>query len=823
MSSTTQPGGPRESSAPPEAPLAGVRVVDLADRHSETCGRILADLGADVIRVEGPGGGSSRRREPLVDGESLAFATRNANKRGIVLDLDDGRDRERLLDLVATADVLIETEAPGRMRARGLDAPALLARNPRLVAASITDFGQDGPYRDWVGTQSVHLALAGLLSRSGTPTGEPLVPPGFLAYESAAVQATWAILVAYAHTLETGRGQAVDVSVFEALAQAVDPGYGIGGSAAGGVTASELPRTRPDAGYRYPIFPCADGHVRICLLSPGQWRGMFRWLGEPEEFADPSYDRTGVRFRAWSRISPYIAALFADRTRAELVEQGQALGIPVAGLDAPGEILASEHFAARGAFVDAEVAPGVSGRLPAGFFEVDGARMGFRTRAPELGEHQDDVLPARAPARETGGPDDGEPLAEDAAAARRPLAGLRVLDLGVIVLGAEVSRMLADQGAEVIKIESRSHPDGSRQSLTGEAMTASFAWGHRNKVGLGLDLRTPEGHDLFLRLVERSDVVVSNFKPGTLEKLGLGYDVLRERNPEIVVADSSALGRSGPSSRRMGYGPLVRASTGLTGLWRYPGADTFNDSITIHPDHTAARVVAIGVLARLLRRRRTGTGGTVSVSQAEVILTQMADSFLLESLRPGAFVPQGNGVDGGAPSGVHPCAGDDEWCVVTIRDDVDWRAFATATGRPELAEHPDFATAAARAERREAVDGIITAWTREHPPRQAMTLLQEHGVPAGFMQRVAEYPEDPQLAARGFFHELTQPGLAEPIPTEARPARFGLVPDPPLQPAPMPGEHTREVCARVLGLEASEIEDLMARGVLQETPAAVHA
>ncbi|RAY16174.1 CoA transferase [Actinomadura craniellae] len=799
-------------------PLAGLRVVDMADGGAETCGRYLADLGADVIRVEPPGGAPSRRRQPRHGGVSLHFATRNANKRGVAVDLGEPSGRDRLRDLVDAADIFIETERPGRLDRLGLGAPALLARRPELVVVSITDFGQTGPYRDWAATDWTHLAMGGVLARSGIPGRPPLLPPGSLAYEAAGVQAAWAALLAYAGRLDTGGGDHVDCSVHEMTVQALDPGFGIGGSATGGMTASQLPRGRPRPGLLYPIFPCADGHVRICLLSRRQWRGMFTWLGEPAEFAGPEFDTLRARYKAARRLYPLIGALFEHRNREELVARGQRLGVPIAALLTPGEVLASDHFLARGGLVDAEVAPGLHGRVPAGYVEVNGIRAGFRYRAPQVGEHDGAGFGA-------GFAPDARPGAAPAAPAgpRRPLAGLRVLDLGVIVVGAELGRLFADQGAEVIKIENRAHPDGSRQSATGAELTPSFVWGHRNKLSCGIDLRSAAGAEVFRRLVAESDVVLSNFKPGTLESLGLGPEALRRINPRLVVADSSALGATGPWSRQMGYGPLVRAVAGLTGLWRDPevpdGEDGFCDGITVYPDHVAARVGATAVLAVLIARRRTGAGGTVSVSQAETILVQLAESFLRESLEPGSFRPRGNAGEWDAPQGVYPCAGDDEWCVVTVRDDADWRRLCSAIERPDLRDDPRLATSAGRVAHRELIDAAVGGWTAAHPPRAAAAHLQSAGVPAGMMQRITEYAADPHLAARRFFRELHQPQFDAPLPTENGPATFRDVADPELRPAPLAGEHTREVCTKVLGMPAAEIDALVVAGALEEPPA----
>ncbi|MEU7740871.1 CoA transferase [Nonomuraea sp. NPDC049158] len=811
-------------------PLAGLRVIDVADGKAEMCGRFLADLGADVIRVEPPGGAPTRHREPIHDGVSLYFATHNANKRGVTLDLRDPAGRDRLLDLAAGADFLIETERPGTLDALGLGADALLTRNPALVVVSITDFGQTGPYRDWIGTDWTHMALGGVLSRSGIPGRAPVMPPGPLAYESAAIQAAWAGLLAYQNRLDTGRGDHVDCSVYEMTAQVLDPGFGMGGSATGGVPATRLPRGRPRAGDLYPIFRCADGYVRICVLAKRQWRGMFGWLGEPEEFADPKYDSMGARYGAAERLRVLMGDLFRDRTRDELVAQGQERGVPIAALLDPGEVLDSPHFRARESLLDAEVAPGLTGRVPSGYVEVNGVRAGFRHRAPEPGEHDDEVFAEgtpgspvtsdTAPGRSvTSGTASDRPVTSESAevAPRRPLDGLRVLDLGVIVVGAELGRLLADQGAEVIKIESRAYPDGSRQSLSDEVISAGFAWGHRNKLSAGINLRSPEGLELFKRLAADSDVILSNFKPGTLESLGLGYDVISELNPGVIMADSSALGPTGPWSRRMGYGPLVRASAGLTGLWRDTEVEAgFCDGITIYPDHIAARVGAVAVLAALIERRRTGKGGTVSVAQAETILTQLSTGFLRESLEPGSFTAHGNSGEWDAPQGVYPCAGDDEWCVVSVDGDEQWRGLCAVIGRADLGADARLATAAGRRMHRDLVDAAVAEWTAATPPGAAMERLQEAGVPAGMMHRVIEYLDDPQLTARGFLREMRHPYIEHALRTENAPATFRGLADPELRPAPLAGEHTRMVAAKLLGLAESEIQALIDAGVLEE-------
>ena len=784
----------------PPTPLQGVRVIEFGDRRGEGCARLLADLGADVIKAEPPGGAASRTEAPLHAGVSLAFAMRNAGKRSVVIDTGTTGGRERLLALLEGADIWIESTPPGELSRLGLSHDSVRARNPGLVVVSITDFGQSGPYRDWVATDPVLLAMGGVLSRSGLPAREPLPPPGGMALALTAAQAAWAALTAYWNRLETGHGDHVDFSLYEATAQAIEPAMGTVGTAQ--AAGYEPTRGRPAPGP-YPIFRCRDGYVRVVLLAPRQWQAMRAWLGDPLELQDPELETIRGRALAADRLHAAFARHFSERRKEELALEGQARGVPIAPVLTLDEVLRTEHFRARGAIMHRELAPGISADVPSGLAELDGRRLTSGRRAPALGEHDRLV---RAEPRGSGLAPPPLPPVEQ----RRPLDGVRVLDFGVIVFGAELARLFCELGADVIKVESRAFPDGARVS------PVHFAIGHRGSRSLGVNLRSAPGIEVVKRLAARSDVLLANFKPGTVERLGLGPEVLHRVNPGLIVVNGSALGATGPWSSWMGYGPLVRCVSGLTSLWRYPDDEaSFSDSTVIHPDHFAARISAITALGALISRRRSGRGAVIGISQAEAILGQLGSLLAAESLTPGGGAAAADVSRRAAPWGLYPCAGEDEWCAVTVRDDEDWRRLRAAIGDPGWAADDAFARAAGRAAGRSEIDARLSAWTRTRPPREVATLLQRAGVPAGFMQRPDEYERDPQFQAREFLRTFAQPGLA-PLRIENAPFRSERTPVPASAPAPDAGAHTREICAQLLGMDDDAVDRLLEAGVLEE-------
>lgn len=768
--------------------LASVRVLDVGDAVTDPVGRLLADLGADVLKVEPPSGAPGRKELPGIGGTGIAFTLDNANKRSVVLDPADPADRRRFLELAASADILIDR---GGCTAYGTSSIDLADLHPHLVVLAVSDFGGTGPRAHWRATDPVLYAMSTALSRSGPTTGRPVLPPLGIASATAAVHATWAVLVGYYRRMRCGIGDYLDFSRFEAVLSALDPPFGSEGQAAVGLKpAAELWRGRPRNQQIYPTFRCRDGVVRVCLLSARQWRGMFAWLGEPEAFAGPEFDSIATRYAASRELNVAIAGLFSDENAADLVAEGQRRGVPIAAVHTPTEALSAEHFRAVGALTDVEFAPGIVLPAPSGSIAVDGGHVGIVRPCPAQGEDAPDWVAPATPRR-----GDGRPTA-------RPLEGLRILDLGVIVAGGELGRLFADLGADVVKVESAAYPDGLRQAPPGRPMSRSWALTHRNESSLGLDLRDPQGAAIFGRLVEDSDAVFANFKPGTLDSLGFAYSALSTLNPRIVLAESSAFGASGPWSARMGYGPLVRAATGVSGLWRSedPADETLYDATTIFPDHVSARITAVAALAAMIGGADSNTGAHVHISQAEVALNQLATAYVAAAAQAAGLPVEPDT----AYHGVHPCAGDDEWCVVSLAGESDRDAAARVLGVDELPAE------------RAALAEAITQWTTHRDNHACAQRLQDAGVPAAPMYRAPDVLRDPQLVHRGVYGDLVHPLFDAPMPSERRTTVTRGVADAPFGPAPMPGEHTRKICRDRLGMADADVDRLIGEGVLFE-------
>ncbi len=802
----------------PVRPLTGIRVVDLAVDRGELCGRLLSDLGADVIRVEPPEGSPSRGLpplDPLTPEHSLFFTMRNCGKRSVVIDPADAAAMASFESLLASADVLVGSAEPGAAAAVGapeLEADAIAARHPHLVVASITAYGRTGPYaaRDVPG--SVIDATSGMCWKAGLPEREPLMPPGNISGDVAGLVAAFAIVCALIQRCSHGAGQLIDLSANEATAQITD--WSMSNSSKSMVAGIEPVEVRAGPGPVYTILAAADGFVRLVVLSPRQWHAIRAWLGEPDYLQDPEYDGFIARFMiADAVLNPLYEELFSTMTMEEVAIEAQRRGIVATPILKPGDVIANEHFEARNTFDRVPLTTGGVMSLPSGWMEIDGERIGPTGRPPHLGEHTDEVL---ASLQDIDPRRDWPPVPETAPEPALPLAGLRVADFGHGGVGVEISRMLAEYGADVIKIESRTYPDFIRVVLGGE-MSPSFASSSRSKRGLGINAKTEEGRRMLLDLAAgagdsaRFDVVVENGSTGVMDDLGLGYRDFAAANPDVVMVSSQLMGSSGPWSAWRGYGPNTQVTGGMTHLWDYPDVERPSGSQSIFPDHWAGRMGALAAVAAVLGRRRgvMDAGCHAEVCQVEQVVGVMGDLLARESLQAGSVKPQGNRRDHGAPWGFFACEGEDQWAAICCRDDDEWAALAGLAG----IDDPSLATLAARREREDEVERAVSAWTGTLSKHAVTEACLAAGVPAGPMLTSGEQLQDPHLAARGYLVELDQPPIGEMTFEGSAFTATGMA-GADIRPAPGLGEHTREIIAE-LGLAPAAIDDLIARGILE--------
>ncbi|GJM37504.1 MAG: putative CoA-transferase [Acidimicrobiales bacterium] len=770
--------------------------------RGELCGRLLSDLGAEVIKVEPVGGSPSRAMAPIDGDHSLYWTFRNCGKLGVELDLADVDGRERLHRLLAHADVVIVCDEPGTVDGTGLDAAELGERHPHLIVASLTAYGRAGPYAGRDVPDAVIEATGGMAFKAGTHEGGPILPPGLIGDDTASVVGAWAVLCALWQHEDTGAGQVIDVSVNESLAQITD--WSLSNWSRSFDAGQPGLEMRAGPGPVYTIIPCADGFVRLVVLSPRQWHAIRAWLGEPDYLQDPDLDGfVGRLMIADAVLNPLYEELWKDMKMLDVCEEAQRRGIVCTPILKPDEVLANPHLESRGTFDDVTIDDGRVMKLPSGWFEFDGERVGPVSAPPSVGQHTDAVFADLGDAR----PAPTAPL--DPA---KPLTGVRVMDFGHGGVGVETGRMFGEYGADVVKIESRTYPDFIRVVLGGE-MSPSFASSSRSKRSLGINAKTDEGIELLKTMAKTSHVIIENNSTGTMANMGLGYPVMQEVNPDIVMMSSQLMGSRGRWADWLGYGPNTQVTGGMTHLWNYENDPVPAGSQAIFPDHFAGRVGAVGALAGALGNRRNGDGGAhVEVCQVEQVVGVMGDLLAKESLVPGSVVPRGNHSDHGSPWGLYPTSGEDTWVAICCRTDEEWAALAGLVGGLDASLDES-----ARRDAEADIDAAITGWTGTLTNDEATEACLAAGVPAGPMLTGATQSTDPHLEARGYLQWLEQPPIGRMIFEGGAFQATGMI-GPDIFPAPGLGEHTREIAVDWLGVPAEELESLVASGVLETDP-----
>lgn len=384
------------------------------------------------------------------------------------------------------------------------------------------------------------------------------------------------------------------------------------------------------------------------------------------------------------------------------------------------------------------------------------------------------------------------------------LQNIRILDFSWVLAGPYATRLLADFGAEVIKV----------QPLLSSEADDAFSRGYydtwnRNKLGIMLNLNKPEGVALARRLAGKCDAVVENFAPRVMANRGLDYDNLKKIKSDIIMLSMSVMGQTGPQRDYVGYGPTVQAFSGMTYLTSFPGKLPLGPGFS-YADHIAGLYASIALLAALEHRRRTGEGQYIDISEVEAMTGLLGGAVLDYTARGKEPEPAGNNSPLAAPHNVYPCRGENRWCAIAVFTDEEWRGLKRAMGNPSWAEDARFATLAGRRENREELDELIAAWTQERSAEEVMSRLQENGVAAGIVQDAADLARDPQLKARGFF--VNKPEIGKFV--DATPIRLSQSPAEYKRAAPSQGQDNDYVYGKLLGMSEKEIADLREKGVI---------
>lgn len=818
------------------AVLFPYRVLDLTRERALLCGQILADLGADVIQVEPPGGAPARRRGPFLGDEpdpenSLYWWAFTRNKRSVVLDLDSGEGQETLRRLVGGAHFLIESEDPGAMASRGLGYADLAELNPGLVYVSITPFGCDGPKAHHADSDLVLLAAGGPLVLSGDQDRPPVRVSVQQTYLHAAAEAAVGALIAHHERSTSGLGQHVGVSAQQAVAAASQ-------SAILATAVGDAPMKRIAGGVRAgPLivrftYPAKDGHVSITHLfgsavGPAT-RRLMQYVYE-EGFCDAATrDKDWVAYTAllfsgeepieeFERVKQLIARFTATKTKAELFRAALDRGLLLAPVARVDELLANEQLAARDYFRAVEHEDrSLRIRYPGPFARFEAAPIVYRRRPPRIGEHDREILAELPPSGIAPG---ASPTPRTAPASRQPaLAGVKVLDFMWAIAGPAATRTLADYGATVVRVESPSRMDICRTlhpyrggKLDAEGSTL-FHNMNAGKLMLTLDLAKREGREVALDLVRWADVVTESFSTKAMHGFGLGYEELRRVKPDLIMLSTCLMGQTGPLAAFAGYGNLAAAISGFYELAGWPDRDPAGP-FGAYTDYIVPRYNAIAVLAALEHRRRTGQGQHIDLSQIEAALHFLAPAILDYTANGRIWSREGNRDREMSPHGVYRAAGTDHWVAIAVRDDAQWRSLCDIIEQPGLAQDPRFATARARLERCEELDAILESFTVNHSMEEIEARLQARGIPASAVQNSPELTRDPQLAHLGHFATLSHPAGGTTTVEGSR-IRLSATPARVEGPAPTFGRDNQRILETILGYDEDRIAQLVISGAL---------
>jgi crotonobetainyl-CoA:carnitine CoA-transferase CaiB-like acyl-CoA transferase len=776
--------------------LDHLRVVDFSESLAgQYCARLFADYGATVFLVEPEQGSSIRAMEPMSrSGGSLPFFHFNMGKHSLVLDLQSA-DFARLLD---GADVaVLPADA---------DADAISAAHPGLIVVQPTDFGAHGPRADWQGPEIVLQALSGMMHNNGAAGREPLFGTGNRASLASGVASYLGALAALFAREQGGRGQVVQVDAAETAASMCFP-YVMQHIYNGTV------RQRTEQAVQAGQVLCRDGWVCIWIYN-FRWHALLEALDLLELENDPRFAEPAARREYWDVLFGIIQAKVADMPAEEVVDILQRAQVIAAKAYRPSELAGNKHLATRQYWEE------VDGRRALGpAFRLHGTPRQLSRGEPSLGAAELPAWPGRGSATAEA-PTDGAPL-----------EGLRVIELTTAWAGPMSGRVLAYLGAESIHVEAPNRVNSWR--LNKDAPNPvnfpdrqpgtrwydrSFLFNSQNvnKLSCILNLKTEEGRATLRQLVGVSDVLICNFRPGTLKKLGLDYDSLKAIKPDIIVAELPAFGISGPMSGYAALGPTMEMAAGMSAMIGYPGGQPEVTGPS-YLDPIGGFNAAAAILTALIHRQKTGEGQYVEVPQVEAAM-QLIGPQILKSAETGIDpAPNGNRVSFASPHDAFPAMGDDEWIVIAALDQDQWHRLCRFMGQPHLADDPRFSTLAQRRDNEDELTRIISEWTRGHDKHELAGRLQEAGIASAPVQNPKDVAEDPYLADRRFFTELDHPDAGRHR-HPGLPIHLSATPGSQRQSAPPFGWHNRYVLEKILKLSPGDIEAIEASDAMATEP-----
>lgn len=775
-------------------------------------GYILGSLGAEVVLVEGAGGSAARTRQPVaVNGTSLEWWAQRRGAKSVQIN-----SHVELLELVAGADALIESPDAGL----GLSTEELHAINPSLVHTTITAFGSTGPKADWLANDLIVGAAGCSMAVTGDSDLAPLRTSVPQAWQHAAGQAASGTALALRARAFSGLGQHVDVSAQQAMLQNAFPGAIL--------APNNNPQTERTSGgilalnyHLQFVYPAADGFVSITLLF-GSTIGRFTdrlmaWVHEKGFCDEAMRDLGWVDFGMRLFMEPEgpgeleaakaaIAAFTSSMTKAELFEEAQRREVLLAPVAHTDEMLGMEHLIAREYWEKVEDPELGTVTAPGPWVKPSSGPLPKLSAPPLVGQHTDEIKAPRTPLL----PD----MVDVSKANARPLEGLKVLDTTWVYAGPFTTRILADMGATVIKVEGPDRPDASRSgggALNDDpGLDSSVQYGTLNagKTGATIDLNVPEGRKAFRDLCDWADVFIESYTPGTMDEWGLGYETLRETNPNLIMLSTSLMGATGPLATFAGFGNLAGAISGYYELTGWPGRNPAGPFLA-YTDYVVPNFMIPLLVAALEQRDRDGVGQHLDFAQAEAAIHFLGSAVLEYTVNGEVIGGLGNDDRFMCPHVVVPAEGDDRWVAVACDTDQQWAALARVLGRDDLAG----LDLAGRKGQQTEIEGVIADWCRTRTMGVAEAELQTAGVPAHSVQNSVECFADPQLNHREHWVTVEHP-VHDTMIVEATRFQMSRTPALVTRSGPILGEHNDHVLRDILGYNDDQVIELAIAGAI---------